>query len=250
MLKAVIVEDESLAVEELRSALREVAPDIEVAAVCRSLADAVATLRNVHYDLVFMDIHLGDGRSFDIFESVEVRAPVIFITAYDDYALKAFENKGVDYLLKPFGHDDLRRALAKLDMVADAARRRHGNDAQEHRTAHYRERFLVNVGDKMHSVPVESVAYFMADGKYLHLITKEGRDFLVERTLTEVTDSLDPRQFFRINRKFLVSFDAISEMVRYSGNRIKLTLTPHVPTDADTIVSSDRIHAFRAWLNR
>jgi DNA-binding LytR/AlgR family response regulator len=244
MLKAVIIEDENPAVSELRDALAEVAPQVEVVAVCRSIADAVVTLPNLRYDLVFMDIRLGDGMSFDIFKRVNIHAPVIFTTAYDEYALQAFANKGIDYLLKPFGRDDLRRALNKLNLLEGRSAPRDGVG----RT--YRQRFLVHTGDKMHSIPVESVAYFMADGKYLHLITGEGRDFIVEETLAEVTESMDPERFFRINRKFLVSFPAIVGMVRYSGNRVKLTLTPAPVGDGSTIVSSDRVQSFRTWLNR
>lgn len=246
MIKAVIVEDEQLATLELKDTLREVAPEIEVVAVARSVDDAITLLRNAEYDLVFMDIHLGDGISFDIFDEVSVSVPVIFITAYDSYALQAFANRGLDYLLKPFGPEDLQRAIEKLGLFSKIS----PLEPTLPVPPLFQERFLVNEGDRIISIPTDRIAYFMADGKYVHIRTFEGEDYLADKTLTELCESLDPRVFFRINRKFLVNYSAIREMVRYSGNRIRVTLHPPVPHDVDTIVSGERIHPFREWLSR
>ncbi len=245
-MKTIIVEDEPLSTDELRNCLKEVAPRIEVAAVARSVKEAVEVIGSTPHDLIFMDIHLGDGNSFDIFKQVKVSVPVIFITAYDTYALKAFENQGIDYLLKPFGREDLRRALDKLDLLSRSAPGA-GNVREQ---LPYQERFLVNMGARMKSVSVGEIAYFMADGKYLHLYTHGGNDYILDQTIAGVSGRVSPSRFFRINRKFIVSFDAIREMVRYSNNRIKITLFPPPPENQESIVSADRVQEFRAWLNR
>ena len=166
-MRAIIIEDEPLSVAELRTTLAEVAPQIEVVATASSVAEAAAVIAGVGHDLIFMDIHLGDGSGFDIFQRTEISVPVIFITAYDSYALKAFENKGIDYLLKPFGREDLQRAIDKLGLLSGggSASAEHGAPTQTPPV--YQERFLVHMGARMKSVTTAEIAYFMADGKYL-----------------------------------------------------------------------------------
>ena len=205
-MRAIIIEDEPLSVAELRTTLAEVAPQIEVVATASSVAEAAAVIAGVGHDLIFMDIHLGDGSGFDIFQRTEISVPVIFITAYDSYALKAFENKGIDYLLKPFGREDLQRAIDKLDVRPDLAlidgnraNAEHGAPTQTPPV--YQERFLVHMGARMKSVTTAEIAYFMADGKYLHLVTHDGKDYILDRSLTDVGEKLPPNLFFRINRR-------------------------------------------------
>lgn len=249
-MKAIIIEDEPLSAAELRTSLAEVAPYIEVVATASSVAEAVETIDRVDHDLIFMDIHLEDGSGFDIFERADISVPVIFITAYDSYALKAFENKGIDYLLKPFGLDDLRRAIDKLGLLSGggSASAEHGAPTQTPPV--YQERFLVHMGARMKSVTTAEIAYFMADGKYLHLMTHDGKDYILDRSLTDVGEKLPPNLFFRINRRFIVSFDAIREMIRYSGSRIKVLLNPPLAEGEEAFVSTDRVPDFRQWLNR
>ena len=249
-MRAIIIEDEPLSVAELRTTLAEVAPQIEVVATASSVAEAAAVIAGVGHDLIFMHIHLGDGSGFDIFQRTEISVPVIFITAYDSYALKAFENKGIDYLLKPFGREDLQRAIDKLGLLSGggSASAEHGAPTQTPPV--YQERFLVHMGARMKSVTTAEIAYFMADGKYLHLVTHDGKDYIVDRTLTEVGEKLPPNLFFRINRRFIVAFDAIREMIRYSGSRIKVVLHPPLAEGEEAFVSTDRVPDFRQWLNR
>ena len=249
-MKAIIIEDEPLSAAELRTSLAEVAPYIEVVATASSIAEAAETVGRVEHDLIFMDIHLEDGSGFDIFERADITVPVIFITAYDSYALKAFENKGIDYLLKPFGLDDLRRAIDKLELLSGGgiASAEHGAPTQTPPV--YQERFLVHMGARMRSVTTAEIAYFMADGKYLHLMTHDGKDYILDRSLTDVGEKLPPNLFFRINRRFIVSFDAIREMIRYSGSRIKVLLNPPLAEGEEAFVSTDRVPDFREWLNR
>ena len=249
-MKAIIIEDEPLSAAELRTSLAEVAPYIEVVATASSVAEAAETVGRVEHDLIFMDIHLEDGSGFDIFERADITVPVIFITAYDSYALKAFENKGIDYLLKPFGLDDLRRAIDKLGLLSGGgiASAEHGAPTQTPPV--YQERFLVHMGARMRSVTTAEIAYFMADGKYLHLMTHDGKDYILDRSLTDVGEKLPPNLIFRINRRFIVSFDAIREMIRYSGSRIKVLLNPPLAEGEEAFVSTDRVPDFREWLNR
>lgn len=247
-MKAIIIEDEPLSAAELRTSLAEIAPQIEVVATASSVAEAAETLARTDHDLIFMDIHLEDGSGFEIFERVDIDVPVIFITAYDSYALKAFENKGIDYLLKPFGRDDLQRAIDKLGLLAGG-----GNVSREaapQAPPVYQERFLVHMGARMRSVTTAEIAYFMADGKYLHLVTHDAKDYIIDRTLTDVGEKLPPNLFFRINRRFIISFDAIREMIRYSGSRIKVLLNPPLAEGEEAFVSTDRVQDFRQWLNR
>lgn len=249
-MKAIIIEDEPLSAAELRTSLAEVAPHIEVVATASSVAEAVETVGRVEHDLIFMDIHLEDGSGFDIFERADISVPVIFITAYDSYALKAFENKGIDYLLKPFGLDDLRRAIAKLGLLSGGGTASAEHGAPTQTPPAYQERFLVHMGARMKSVTTAEIAYFMADGKYLHLMTHDGKDYILDRSLTDVGEKLPPNLFFRINRRFIVSFDAIREMIRYSGSRIKILLDPPLAEGEEAFVSTDRVPDFRQWLNR
>lgn len=252
-MKAIIIEDEPLSVAELRNTLAEVAPYIEVVATAASVAEAAEILPRTDYDLLFMDIHLGDGNGFDIFRRTEVNAPVIFITAYDTYAMRAFENKGIDYLLKPFGREDLRRAIDKLGLLArvnTAAAAGSSDPAAGPSGEVWQERFLVQIGARMRSVTAAEIAYFMTDGKYLHLVTLDGKDYLLDRSLTDVGEKLSPRRFFRINRRLIISFESIREMVRYSGSRIKVVLDPPLPEGEEALVSTDRVQEFRQWLNR
>lgn len=241
-MNVIIIEDEPLAVRELESVLREVAPELRVVAVLESVQEGIAWLQQQQADLVFSDIHLGDGKSFEIFEQVAVKSPVIFITAYDEYALEAFKSQGIDYILKPFDKADIRKAVDKVKEWA-------GN--RENRSAEtYQQRFLVQAGNRMKSVPVEEIAYFMADGKYVLLFTEGGNSYIIDQTMGEVERRLDPALFFRLNRKFIARFEAIREMVRYSGSRIRVVLSPLPPENVEVIVSAERIREFKEWLNQ
>ena len=212
---------------------------------------AADLLEENRYDLVLLDIMLPKVDGYELMEYIRpLGIPVIFITAYDSYALKAFETKGIDYLLKPFGREDLQRAIDKLGLLSGggSASAEHGAPTQTPPV--YQERFLVHMGARMKSVTTAEIAYFMADGKYLHLVTHDGKDYIVDRTLTEVGEKLPPNLFFRINRRFIVAFDAIREMIRYSGSRIKVVLHPPLAEGEEAFVSTDRVPDFRQWLNR
>ena len=195
-MNAIIIEDEYLAAAELERLLGEVAPEITILTKLDSVSESVKWLKKNKADVIFMDIHLGDGQSFDIFEQVEVTAPVIFITAYDEYALKAFKYQGIDYILKPFDKEELQQALNKLESLSPT-----NTPFPVASLTVYQERFLVTVGTKMKSVTVGDVAYFMADGKYLVLFTRDGQNYILDQTISGIETKLNPAQFFKINRK-------------------------------------------------
>lgn len=245
-MTAIIIEDEPLAITELEHLLNEVAPEVRIVTRLDSVRESVRWLQKNQVDLIFSDIHLGDGRSFDIFRQVEVKSPVIFITAYDEYALQAFKNQGIGYILKPFDREEIRDVLER---VRSWMGKEQAFPPLETATG-YQERFLVQMGARIKSVPVAEVAYFMADGKYLMLYTFEGNGYLVDQTMGGVEKRLDPRNFFRINRKFIVNYLAIKEMFRYSNSRIKIGLLPAPPDQAEVIVSNERVRDFKEWLNR
>ncbi|MEG0796059.1 MAG: LytTR family DNA-binding domain-containing protein [Odoribacter sp.] len=242
-MTAIIIEDEPLATLELRDILKDIAPEIEIVACLDSVRESVVWLRENQVDLIFSDIHLGDGQSFDIFKQVEVKVPVIFITAYDEYALEAFKNQGIDYILKPFDREEIRQALEKVKQWF-------GKITLPVQPVIYRERFLVQIGAKIKSVPVTDIAYFMADGKYLMLYTFDGLGYIIDQTIGGIEGCLDPKLFFRMNRKFIISFASIKEMIRYSNSRIKVILSPLPPENIEAIVSTERIREFKEWLNR
>ncbi len=197
--------------------------------------------------MIFSDIHLGDGQSFDIFRQVSVKVPVIFITAYDEYALQAFKNQGIGYILKPFDKQEISQAL---ENVKNWFVKEQSTGGQSVADAAYQERFLVQMGARIKSVPVNEVAYFMADGKYLMLYTFEGNGYVVDQTMGGLEVRLEPRSFFRVNRKFIVNYQAIKDMIRYSNSRIKIILSPAAPEDMEVIVSNERMKEFKEWLNR
>lgn len=251
-MNAIIIEDEPLAVVELEKMLQKIAPEVNIEARLDSVNESVEWLKNHRTELIFSDIHLGDGQSFDIFNRVEIKIPVIFITAYDEYALQAFKKQGIDYILKPFDEKDLRIALDKVEAFRGQGAQMNFNQDVSGKIPEtsYQERFLVQIGTKIKSVAVEDIAYFMADGKYLSLFTFEGAGYLVDQTLSGVEERLNPQFFFRISRKFIISFRTIKEMIKYSNSRIKVILSPLPPEDIEAIVSAERIREFKEWLNR
>ena len=252
MSRVLIVEDEPLAAKRLKHLLGECDPSIEVVEELETISATVHWLENHAADLIFLDIHLADGLSFSIFEQVETDTPIIFTTAYDQYALRAFKVNALDYLLKPIERDELEVALKKFH--ARQVPQLTAQDAQallkSLNPGHsaFQQRFMVSSGDKIKSIKVIDVAYFFGQKKYVFLITKDNRRHIVNYTLGNLEDLLDPHQFFRINRQFIISFDAIQQMVPYSKSRIKIDLDP--PPDIEAIVSIDKARYFKNWLNR
>lgn len=246
-----IVEDEQLAAERLIELLLEIDPAIRIAGTCRSVAETAAWLRAHTADLLFLDIQLSDGLSFDIFHVVPVTCPVIFTTAYDQYALRAFKVNSIDYLLKPIRAVDLRESLTKYRSMTRALQ----PDLEEllrqvkNTTPQYKRRFLIQFGEKIRAVETRDVAYFHALEGSVFLTTSARQCYPVDHTLDALEEILDPAQFFRINRKMIVACSAIQGLVPWSRSRLRLTLQPAEPKDIEALVSVERAAAFRRWMD-
>lgn len=251
-MKALIIEDEVMAAQTLQKLLEEVSPGVEITNVLDSIEESVEWLQqNAMPDLIFMDIHLADGSAFAIFEQVEVSCPVIFTTAYDEYALKAFEVNSIDYLLKPVSRDALEHALNKYHNLAE---RRINADqiakflSQLGEKKNYRKFYLMPERDKLIPLAVQNIAYVYIDAKTVKIITKEGKTYYVSSTLDDLMDDLDPYLFFRANRQFIVARDMIKDVSVWFGNKLAINLTVDVPERI--IVSKARVAEFKIWFTR
>lgn len=250
-MKVLIVEDEPFASERLRELIAQHDPRITVVDELDSVEEAVHFFESGRQaDALFLDIQLSDGVSFEIFERTTVTCPVVFTTAYDQYALQAFGVHGIDYLLKPIDLSDLQRAFAQVDRFLPRPEYRQLQEAYRRPLPSYKNRFLVKTGDHYQTIPVEDIAYLYADGKVTYLVAKSSRRrYLLDHTLETLESSLlNPTHFFRINRKFMVAIDGLREVHSYVNGRLKV-LT-HVPCEADMIVSRERVPAFKAWLDQ
>lgn len=249
-MTAYIIEDEAPAAQGLVRLLEEADASIRVLGMADNVEDAAQGIAALRPDLIFMDIHLGDDLCFTIFDRVAVESPVIFTTAYDKYAIQAFQANGIDYLLKPIELNSVKQALGKVDLL----KRRFGIDPgvirelSAMRQPAFRERFMVASGGQIRSVPVGQVAYFQSEGRYVKLVSADNHRYIVDGTMDKIASELDPRNFFRINRQLIVSFGAIKSMAPYSKSRVKVLLQP-VP-DVESIVSVERSAEFKAWLDR
>ena len=249
-MKVFIVEDEIPAAEQLSRLVLKLYPDTEIIGRADSIESAVRFFKkNVSPDLVFMDIQLADGLSFDIFSQVEMNTPVIFTTAFDQYALKAFKVNSVDYLLKPIEEEELRAAIqkhrqlkGKQSLSADLVQL-----LSAFKKPVYRERLMSRRGAQFLSLKTENLAYCYADDKICFLVDRSGSKYLSEDTLSQLEEDLNPSTFFRINRGMLVHIDSIKKVHAWLGSRLKLELSPG--TELDTIVSRNKVNDFKAWFD-
>jgi DNA-binding LytR/AlgR family response regulator len=250
-MKVLIIEDESIAAEKIEMMLKEIDPGIQILKKLGSIKESVKWLLQNNADLIFLDIQLSDGISFSIFDQVNVNTPVIFTTAYDQYAIKAFQLNSISYLLKPIRKSDLAESIRKyLNLKAAFTIDFDALLAQiQGKKPEFKKRFLIQISDKIRKVEVSEIAYFYAMEKGCFLRTLQDNNYPVEYALDRLETIMDPARFFRINRKYLVNMDAISKMVAYSRGRIKLELKPKADDEFDTIVSVDRSAGFKKWLN-
>jgi DNA-binding LytR/AlgR family response regulator len=250
-MKAVIIEDEALAAERLEKMLKELVPDITIVAKLASVESSVAWLKENSIDLIFLDIQLTDGLSFSIFDRVEVKTPVIFTTAYDQYAIKAFELNSISYLLKPIKKRELENSLQKYKSFKSAYSIDFDTLLSNLKgKTEYKKRFLVQIADKYKKVETEEISYFFALEKNVFFRTTEGQTYPLDMTLDQAEKLIDPALFFRINRKYIININAISNMVSWSKRRIKVELVPVVDDSTDTIVSMERYTEFKKWLDK
>ncbi|MEP2772610.1 MAG: LytTR family DNA-binding domain-containing protein [Fulvivirga sp.] len=251
-MRVLIIEDEKMAANRLEKLVKSVDDKIEILAKVDTVTGSVAWLSaNVPPDLIFMDIQLADGLSFEIFDHTTVEAPVIFTTAYDEYALKAFKVNSIDYLLKPIDADELKEALNKLNKVrphnivnpADQIAK-----AMEMLTNKYKQRFLVKTGEHIKSIPTDEIAYFFSRDKASYCHTFKSKNFLIDYPLEEIDAKVNPEQYFRVNRKHIISMASIKDIISYSNSRLKVVLFDE--HNEEVIVSRERVATFKAWLDR
>lgn len=247
-MKVAIIEDEIPAGKQLVSLLQQLEHETEVLFEARSVKEAVQQLKINRPDLLFMDIQLNDGLSFEIFKEAEVGCPVVFTTAYDQYMLEAFHENGIDYLLKPIRRNDLERAFRKFsdlkshfsaDMQAAVLR------MNENKTG-YRKRFLVKKGVSFKSVPAEEICYFFSEHKITFLVTPAAEKCIFEKPLSDLEAELDPDRFFRINRKYIASRNAVESFRSFEKGKLLVRLVPE--TKEEVIVSQEKASAFKEWM--
>ncbi len=253
-LKVLIIEDETPAAEKLERYLQKYSEGIKVVDKLTSVEEAVSWLRahQSDVDVIFMDIQLKDGQSFQIFHQVKVIKPVVFITAYDEYALDAFKVSGIDYLLKPVTFTDLSASLLKLESLGEQLRWNENRTekvavAFEQPARAFKNRFMVKLGDHIRSITSDQISLFYADGRDVYLVTHQLRKFIIDFTLENLDEILDPKIFFRTNRSYIVHISAIQDVVVYSNSRLKIT--PIVKWDDEIIVSREKVNEFKAWFD-
>lgn len=253
-MKVLIIEDEPQAAQRLENLLRSCDPKTEILSILDSVKNAVAWLNaNQKPELIFMDIQLADGLSFEIFEKTEVLAPVIFTTAFDEYALKAFKVNSIDYILKPFDKEELQQALKKYNHLSPRSASPSGmmesiEYAMQMLTKKYKQRFVLRVGEHLKSVEVSEVLFFFSLEKTTFCQTRDGRKHILDFTLDQLEGLLDPLRFFRINRKYIVAVDSLQDMVSYTNSRLRLVLK--TSDDKDVVVARERVQEFKEWLDR
>lgn len=253
MKRVIIVEDEMLAAKRLQKLLdAETDHDFDVLAILDSVKSTAKWLANNPCpDLIFMDIQLGDGLSFEVFDIVEVLCPVIFITAFNEYAVEAFKVNSIAYILKPVAADELQEALKKHARMA-ALFNQEDQKSQLHHARRalqdgFKSRFMVKTGSHIKAIPVIDISYFFSREKATQIRTKEGRTYLIDYSLEQLTELLDPGIFFRINRKYIICLECIQDIVAYSNSRLQLKLLSLDENDA--IVSREKVNDFKQWLD-
>lgn len=245
-MNCIIVEDGAKALKHLESQLALTGYKMDVIARIDSVESAVSWLKTNQTDLIFLDIQLGDGLSFEIFDHVQVKTPVIFTTSFDQYVTRAFDVNSISYILKPVKVDQLRAALDKYNFLYSNAGAINDQIVSMQQT--YQKRFLIQSAKLIKSIAAEDIAYLrIQDGRHLVLVTKAGQQFLLENTLEKLEKRLNPEIFFRINRQFMINIDAIDTMCNHDGIRIKVETIP--PSKEEMIVSSKRINQFKTWLS-
>jgi len=250
-MKVLLVEDEKVAANRLEKMLLEIDPDIQVMAKTGTITESAKWLLNNQADLIFLDIQLADGVSFSIFDQVNVNTPVIFTTAYDQYAIKAFQLNSIAYLLKPIRKKELEDSLQKFKNIKSAFTIDFDSllEGIQGKKQDYKKRFLIQIGDKIKKVETSEIAWFHAVEKNVFLKTFQHKSMAIDYSLDALENLLDPGQFFRINRKYFVNMDAIESMTAFSRGRVKIKLHPPADDEMETIVSVERAANFKKWLN-
>lgn len=253
-LKVVIIEDEAPAAEKLERYLLKYNPEIKILTRLDSVSSSVTWLEDhqTEADLIFMDVQLTDGKSFEIFKQVKVVKPVIFITAYNEYALDAFKVSSIDYLLKPVTLADLTASLQKMESLSAQLRWSESKSSQvvealAGKDRNIKTRFMVKLGDHIRSVTTDQISLFFADGRDVYLITEQQKKFIIDYTLENLEEVLDTKQFYRLNRSYIININAIQDVVVYSNSRLKIT--PNIKWEQEIIVSREKVSEFKEWFD-
>ena len=254
-MNVIIVEDEIPAAEKLERYLQKYSTEVNVLACLRSVKDTIEWLRSNQekLDLIFLDIQLSDGLSFQIFQHVAVLKPVIFTTAYNEFALDAFKVNSIDYLLKPITFTDLTASLNKLFTLRDEFILKHEGVMRVHEALSskslrsYKSRFMVKLGEHIRSITSDQVSMFYADGRDVYLVTSQGKKFIIDYTLESLETILDPALFFRLNRTFIININAIKDVIVYTNSRLKIILQNDI--GKEIIVSREKVNEFKEWFD-
>lgn len=245
-MRVLIIEDETAAAQNLTAILKQEAPEMEIITILESVEESIEWLQsNPHPDLLFMDIHLADGDSFRILDRVEVSAPIIFTTAYDQYALDAFRVNSIDYLLKPINAEDLHRALKKLARLSGIERKEYSSRVQQ-MAKQNEETFLIHVRDKIIPLHRDRIAFCYTANERVMAFDYDGNAYPIDRTLEALQAVLPESDFFRANRQFIVARRAVKEITVWFGSRLSLSL--EVETPERIVISKARVPEFKAWL--
>lgn len=253
-MKVAIVEDESLASNYLKSLLlKQDYLTIEEITILTSVKEATAFFLTNKVDLIFMDIHLGDGKSLEIFEHIEIKSPIIFTTAYDSYAIHVFKQFTIDYILKPFTSEELGDALIKFKEISKQFEITPTLDSlikiENDGDTSIKDRFLVNNGHKLKSIENDQIAYFVASGKHLFLHTFDNNSYIYDDTIKDIINKLDNKTFFKVNRKYIINIKSVSDIIKHNSQKIELKITPDPEDDAPILVSKNQILDLKTWLS-
>jgi DNA-binding LytR/AlgR family response regulator len=251
-MRILIIEDEPQAANRLENLVREIVPDATILDKLDTVKRSVSWLKsNAAPDVILMDIQLADGISFQIFEHIKVVTPVIFTTAYDEYAIRAFKVNSVDYILKPVDREELATALQKINVKTTPSVTPELLEqlalAVKGLNKKYKARFVIKVGEHLRTIEVDTILFFYSEEKATFCVTTENRSAILDHTLDELSDMLDPAKYFRINRKYLVSSSSIRDIISYSNSRLKLVLKNS--TDTEIIVAREKVQEFKRWLD-
>jgi len=255
-MKKLLVEDEELAAERLAQLVKEIEPGAEIHGPIDTISATVKHLKSKPvYDLILLDIQLADGKSFTIFEECDVVTPVIFTTAYDEYALQAFELNSIDYLLKPVNREKLKSSLEKFTRLKEYYGSGNPNyqlyemirNLKTPEKSAYKDRFLISKGDAMVPVKVSEIACFYAEDKEVFLLTHQNKRYIIPNSIEELSEKLDPKLFFRVNRQYIISAEGISKVHYYFNFKLKVEIA--ADPKLEIIVSRSKTTAFKAWMN-
>ncbi|HHB52024.1 MAG TPA: response regulator transcription factor [Saprospiraceae bacterium] len=248
-MNVIIIEDEQYAFDKLSLLLSRLDNNINIVGHAKSIKHAVALIENNdEIDLAFFDIQLSDGLSFSIFDRIEFSFPIIFTTAYDNHAIRAFKHNSIDYLLKPIRKADLEMAIQKFDRLwkPDKSQGEAIKNLQKLEQKSYKERFVIKVGEHIKMIKASDISCFYSMDKTTYLLTADDRNYHVDFTLEEIIETINSRQFYRVNRKFIINLNFIKDIISYSNSRLKVSLKTKV--DDDIIVSRERVKGFKNWL--